>query len=511
MPVRFEIYPAIGIARVGNSNEHFVFNGPASSNGQRRDAAGALLRQAAEFRIYKCERDAAGQLIRADEMTSANAAIQWSVHVSNRKAAAKQFRGSGRRNNSTGNDNTDRGLIIDSGEQQVSAGAETKSLKGAFLGRPVGLGEIRMVANGRLLVIGGDGSAHSPTNRRIESFSDNDGWFDTVSDGVIRAQITPNGGQSAEALAGWVIVAPPDYAPGIANLVTLYDVLVDLAITRNVLKAPETIVFSRHVRPILERAIAYQWVTKAARLGYADSLSGGHSSGGPGDFAAKMAQLGDPTAPNGLRARIFRFLRDPDATATAAPNLDGMPRLSDDSDTGNVFALTRTQYRGMLLWSHGQFVTDSAPDQESEPEALTRMALETCSGGPFFPGIEAGRIMRESARYIPSEAFRLSPDHVKPGEITQSNALPWQADYSLCRWEETDGAGRLKRLGWWPAQRPDDVLKDVNAAPVPWARGIADTFMGMVENWSRLGFVKPDPLNPGVFIERERDPALPAT
>src|SRR2546430_11955574 len=120
MPVQFEIHPAIGIARVGNSDQHFVFDGPNSSNSPRRDASGRLLRQAVEFRIYRCDRDPNGRVTSAEEISTANATIQWSVHVANRKAAAPRFASDGRRNNSTGSDQADQALIIDSGVQTVS-------------------------------------------------------------------------------------------------------------------------------------------------------------------------------------------------------------------------------------------------------------------------------------------------------------------------------------------------------------------------------------------------------
>ena len=35
---------------------------------------------------------------------------------------------------------------------------------------------------------------------------------------------------------------------------------------------------------------------------------------------------------------------------------------------------------------------DKLPDKD-RPQALDRAALEACVGGPFFPGIEASRIM----------------------------------------------------------------------------------------------------------------------
>jgi L-Lysine epsilon oxidase N-terminal/L-lysine epsilon oxidase C-terminal domain len=508
MSVRFEIHPSIGVARVGTSNRHFVFAGPASATEPRRDATG-VIRQAAEFRVYRCERDATGRMTQAEEVTAANATIRWSVHVANRKATAERFAlGLGRRNNASGNDTTDRPLIIDAGEQTVSGPGDTKSLDGAFQNKPVKLGQISVAPNGRLIFVGGDGRAESPSSRPIVNFADNDGWFDSTSDGVIRASITPNGGgQATNALAAWVVVGPPDFAPGIGNLVTMYDVLVDLAIARNIKSTPQPIVFTRHVRPILERAMAYQWVNLAARVGFPGTGSGGHSSDGLGDFNLEMANLGDPTTPNTRRARIFAFLRDP-AAAAHVPNRRGMPRLNDDEDTGDVFPLPPTMYNAMRLWSLGQFINDAAPELENEPETLTRIALEACAGGPFFPGIEAGRIMREASRYMPNEAFRLSPDQVKPGEITQNNAVPWQADYHECRWEE-GSAANPKRLGWWPAQRPDDVLTSTGTDPVPWARGIPDSGEGLVDNWHRLGFVKEVPPGSGIFLEQERDQALP--
>jgi hypothetical protein len=503
MPVQFEIHPAIGIARAGNSDQHFVFAGAASENLPRRDGTGKLLRQAAEFRLYRCERDAAGHLVNATELTAANSSIEWTVRVANRKATAiKRFLGGGRRNNATGNDQTDQALIIDSGGQTLSQPNASKQVSGQFGATPVKLGAISMAANGRLLVIGSDGSAGSPAGAAIVHFADNDGWFDAMGDGVIQARVTPNGGAAADALAAWVILAPPDYAPGIPNMVTMYDVLLDLAIARGVRVAPQKILFTHHVRPILERAVGYQWVNAAARQGFSDSLSGGHAAGGPGDFVAQMNSLGDPTRPQAIRDRVFKLLRDPNGVNPQNPNpKKRMPRLNDDQESGGVLPLTRTQYRAMQLWRDGQFDTDAAPSEESEPERLTREALEACAGGPFFPGIEAGLIMQDQSRYMAGEAFRLSPGKVKPGEITQGNAVPWQSDFSACQW---DGL-----LGWWPAQRPDDVLKTANGDPQRWTRSTPDDAAGMLANWHRYGFVKQDPNVAGAFIEQERDPTLP--
>ena len=503
MPTRFEIFPAIGVARFGNSQDHFIFDGPASASAPRRDGGGAMLKQAVEFRVYRVDRDAAGKITAAAEVPGP---VRWTVHVANRKACAKRFNSGGRRNNATGNDLHDKDLIIDSGPQTVAAPGEARQLAGRFRGEAIVLGDIREQPSGRLLFRASDGQAKSPSGTAIGDFADNDNWFDTACDGSIKAQVI-DGGVAVDAIPAWVIGAPPDYAPGIANLVTLHDVLLDLAIQRNLIQPPDPIVFTHHVMPILKRAMDYQWVNEAARLGY-DAASGGHSDGGVGDFASKFAQLGNPApAGNPARVKIFNLLRDPDAPAQPGINHGGMPRLSDDQDSGNVFALTHTMYRAMKLWSQGQFLSDAPTPAESEPDRLTREALGACSGGPFFPGIEAGRVMRNQALYVAGDAFRLAADQLNPGQITENNALPWQADFHLCRWEESDGA-QHKRLGWWPAQRPDDVLTTAAGLPRPWRRGTADSFEGMLADWARLGFVKEDPANPGTFIEQDRDPTL---
>ena len=41
---------------------------------------------------------------------------------------------------------------------------------------------------------------------------------------------------------------------------------------------------------------------------------------------------------------------------------------------------------------------DQLPEQD-RPQALDRAALEACVGGPFFPGIEASRVMLEETTY----------------------------------------------------------------------------------------------------------------
>src|ERR1700722_3204361 len=90
--VRAAIHPSIGIARVGNSPEG-CFYGPEVTNplphpaGFYRDENGALNRQSARFRVYGL--DARGRPLA--ELTSANATINLTVHLANKKASWYQF------------------------------------------------------------------------------------------------------------------------------------------------------------------------------------------------------------------------------------------------------------------------------------------------------------------------------------------------------------------------------------------------------------------------------------
>jgi hypothetical protein len=68
--VSYEVQPAIGVARLGSSHHSTAegfFYGPepgASPPAQYRDPAGDLKRQAAQFRFFRCVRDAGRRLPR---------------------------------------------------------------------------------------------------------------------------------------------------------------------------------------------------------------------------------------------------------------------------------------------------------------------------------------------------------------------------------------------------------------------------------------------------------------
>ncbi len=510
MPTTFEIHPTIGIARLGTSDEFFLGPEPGSAAPTTyRNTGGDRLRQAARFRIFRCDRDAAGVMVASTDVT-ATSTIDWKVTLANRKGVHEQFAPSfptstGRRNNATGNDANplDASLIIG----PVSLSATGKSLPtapfpaGSFKGTSVNLGDLATDSIGALIVLGGRGRSDSvparasgPSTPPLQSFADSDGWFDDISDGPVEADITLADGTTPSVQSAWVIVAPPDNAPFVENLVTLYDAAFQVAVDAGMLKAPSPVSFSRHVMPILARPVAYRSVIRLARQS--------HGGTGSPNFSKSWATLSAKATSGPTAALVLRRLRAPGAAQPVEPvKLRWMPRLHDENNNDQVLPVTKVQHDILVAWSTGAYNDDFASPPavvELEPDALDRVALQACSGGAFFPGIEVGRIMKDASTYV--APFRIDPS-LKPGTLTAGNALPWQADYAACRFEAQ------VRLGWWPAQRPDQVLTAAGQVEVDWGFG-ANSDIDMVNNWSELGVVfvpGNDPITgEPMFFEDER-------
>ena len=531
--VACKIHPAIGIARVGNSPDQF-FVGPEMPGvcdlpaGGFKDAGEPgkgipprVKRQAARFRIFGYDRD--GKVVA--ELTASKASITWTVHLANKKAEWFEFNGKdGERGEPTAPLRNQKikdrkKLIIDPGPRTVTGPGQSALFSGGqFMEIPVPLGEIRTEKDGRLLVIGGFGkSGTSPNALPIKHYANNDGWYDDVSDGPVTAQVTLKGGRQLTATPAWVIVGPPDFSPPTRHFVTFHDVAVEAAIGRGFMQPTSRPSFTRDIYPIFARTLDLQWVHEVALMF--------HGPEAGGDFSATLAEL----ANNGpkhikFRQRIFGKLRNPNATGAAAKlqaNEHFMPVLSGDEGDqksekpGTWLSLTKTRYEMMRRWAEGEFEADwkgePKPSRKVTAEGLDRAALENCSGGPFFPGIEAAWLMRNASVY--SEPFRFDHALLVAGDVTKRSALPWQADFFECREH------------WWPAQRPDEVLTlsnynglkeldqelakldpksaafnelkgqidDLWRQRLPWARGLPKTSPAgdnaMVNDWHRLGFL----------------------
>ena len=485
-----KIFPSIGIARLGNSpNEYFI--GPeipgvhAPPSGGYKDSSCRIKRQAARFRVFGYE----GGVLK-QEITMDNAEIKWTVELANTKAEWKTFKGVKNPNSPRRNPNvSDRSsLRITPGPRTLDDPNEKSTFDtGSFLDDPdpIYLGEIQTDVDGRLLVLGGLGKSRSPHDTDLSGFADNDDWYDDVSDGPVTASVRLKGtNEWTQAVSAWVICGPPKYVPAIEHMITLYDTLLQVAIDKLgaiSLLPPEPPSFTKDIYPLLIRAMNLKWVSKIAAVM--------HST-----FQSVIPPPGRPED----RIAIFKRLRNPDTDPHIQIEKQDMPKIWSDfypeRDSSNRLpinqALTKIQYHILQQWKDGLFNNDwnGTPVSETEitPDGLTRAALESCVGGPLYPGIETSFMTRDNYPFI--EPFRLDTTIVdastgirlSAGDLTKQMAVPWQADFYECNFES---------LQWWPAQRPEYVFTTSGGRQKSWTRDIIDDAKGMIQNWHKLGFV----------------------
>jgi hypothetical protein len=505
--VRAAIFPSIGIARIGNSQDAW-FYGPEVTDpvphppGFYRDGTGALKRQAARFRIYGLDRD--GHAVA--ELTAANADIAWTVHLANRKAAWYEFQlaqdipealsaPAQMLRNITVPDRAS--LIIDPGARHISGanvhgGAEHIFDTGQFMRTPVYLGEIQTDEKGRLVVLGGRGKSASYDGSRAVTFANNDGWHDDVSDGPVIAAVTVNG-KKLRVDPAWVVVGPPNYAPMRKSVRTMWDLMRDVAIAAKQLKAPDQPSFQNDIRPLFERLAGLQWVNEgfAAYFGWR----------APNYLVTEewLARLSDPgTEMTETRNIVASQFRRPDRDAWSPvpwPWMYGDAMNIPTPHTSNAFTtVTPTQLKFLDQWAKGTFVNDYKPNAKpsrriedvplaDQPDMLTQAALEFCLADAFHPGCEMTWPMRQKTMYMapfrlrhaadmtadPSYGAAFTPDMITlpdgplygqiPGGITRWMAVPWQADTASCRSGYGPPSIYAPHLPtFWPARVPNQVL-----------------------------------------------------
>jgi hypothetical protein len=514
---QFAIYPSIGVARVGNSPAG-VFFGPEQPGelrrGPYRDDGGRIKRQAARFRVYGL--DAAGRVVK--EITAADGRIEWRVDVANTKAAWFDFDLALDIPESMGSNTTSgiaslirnpdvkgaeraslaitpRPVAISGRGVNEGGGDGAYELSGKFVGRDVYLGEVRTDEAGRLVFLGGRGVSASADGKALTTFANNAGWHDDVSDGPVDATVEYDG-RTYQATGAWVVVGPPDYAPGVQGIVTGYDLLFDVAAHHDPELLPARPSFAQDVYPLLRRFSQHQWVN----AGFARDFG----FGTPADFAdpAFVARLGDRSeATRTLRASIFGWFRDPSYQVPQPTSLpayygDGMTTSTTSTDPRQWMAIVPTQYRWLAQWAAGDFEADGpakpAPPWESLSAAeqvagIDRAVLDEVLGGPFHPGAEFTWPMRNQILYAspfrikrrtaPAPSFGTQLvgsvalavggplDGSAAGDVTRWMAVPWQADTSSCL------SGYITYVDdylptFWPARVPNDVLSSEQYAVV---------------------------------------------
>lgn len=515
--VRAAVHPAIGVARVGDSAQEY-FLGPevdhpaAQPTGSYKDDTGALKRQAVRFRVYGY--NAAGEPVA--ELTADNADLRWTVHVANSKAAWYQFQlaldipeaadamESNLRNPDVPAAQRSR-LVIDPGSRSVrgrnrSGKPEYRFDTGTFMERPVYLGELRTDDSGRLIFLGGRGVSATVTGKPAEDFANNDGWHDDVSDGPVTAEVSI-AGRSIPVDPGWVVTAPPNYAPELTSVRTMYDLMRDVFVTNGLLPEPQQVSFTQEVLPVLRRLCELQWVNQglAAQFGH----------GGREHFLDpdRLVALADPSpACRELRRQVWLMMRDYDRDGTSpvpwpAVYGDGMS-LPPQTPRHHV-TLSSLQYRLLERWARGDFVADYDPQAvppaslddvplSQRPQTLDRSALSFCLADAFHPGCELTWPMRHTSLY--SGPFRvrhrdpsaprprpygptLTQDAIRsfdgplhsqgPGDLTRWMAVPWQTDTASCKsgyefLALTYGFGPYDPYlpTFWPARVPNQVLAE---------------------------------------------------
>jgi hypothetical protein len=407
--VKAAIFPAIGVARVGNSPTEFYI-GPEvpeprpEKPGFYRDASGAIKREAARFRVYGY--NAAGKVVA--ELTAANAEIDWGVTLANQKAAWYQFQialdipeaatapPSFLRNMAV-SDRTQ--LSIEPGERRIQGrntqGPDYAFGDGRFMGKEVYLGELRTDEAGRLIVLGGFGKSASYNGAKAITFANNEGWYDDVSDGPVTAVVKVQG-RKIPVDPAWVVVAPPNYAPQQKSVRTMWDLMRDLFVTAGKLAPPAKPSFQNDIRPIFERMSRLQWVNAgfAAAFGW-----NGSTPFSEGDWMAKLANPADTLKE--WRLTLFNQFREFDRDGWAQspwPWLygDAMSIPPSHTPRQNV-ALSDLQLKMLRQWADGDYIADynpkAVPPQSIEevplaeqPDTLIKAAMEFCLADAFHPG-----------------------------------------------------------------------------------------------------------------------------
>jgi hypothetical protein len=502
-----------------------------------KDPQGRIRRQAARFRVYVYDDaspdgrelqigdvmeivvERAGQRlkVRIDD-------IRWTVYLANKKSSWYEFlqtegeHGYGRahplRNANITDTDERQKLIIDPGPRSVSYTDPKRRLRSfspSNDGSPqtfpppliphsvTTLGDLRCTQadnHNRLLVLGGMGNSGSAKaglgNPKISNYANNDGWFDDISDGPVNAALVftvlDEDGQTKTGFAppaplpvdegAWVIVGYPRYAPELTDIVTMDDLLFDVAV-RNFGYAPFLFgvppfdgtghpptpesdldawrrraswnpdykpYFRRDIEPILTRPNGYANVMDKDAFGGGDP----HNTGPGGNLDLTELSIPphegeDPKDRERRRQKrmfVYHVLRgsghENDLLAPSDPSrpnyrLFAMPLLCGDNPLSNIapskfLRLTDTCLFLLHQWAEGKFIDENreniipVPLHAGEGRALDHGVLGNALGGAFCPGGEASWIMRNPAIY--QHAYRIKQAVATPGALSQPARLP---------------------------------------------------------------------------------------
>ncbi|MFA0964562.1 LodA/GoxA family CTQ-dependent oxidase [Roseivirga sp. BDSF3-8] len=490
--MKFRIYPSIGIARVGNSQakQNDVVFAPEvpwanlfDTDQEYLSDNGALRKQAQRFYIYECDDN--GKPVRKIDPNQYD--IEWTAEVANKKPFWYDFNnsldlsvqtenrnlspnffndkiapgiGASLRNPNVlnnslrvpDNPNFRKELVNNPPAVSVSAAAPNAGINGSFpnpgpgnasliaaemntTAQPVSLGSLEYDA-GTLIFYPADGISASlnPSDLNTD-FADNSNWYDDICDGRITAKITDkNSGQSYDlsdpSSAAWVATAPPDYAPQIQPIATMYDLICGAS-------ADEFRQDFSTVFPVFYRLYRMQWVNAGDFLSPSfkeviDKLT----ASGNFRYLYDQSEEGKTT-----RETIFNMFRNPQYDYTNEPiipsksttdlkNLGSgteelkLPFYPGDGinypgSPAQWFAIPPLLYDQLIAWRDGKLTAPegtfntidelgvyyqgqfsaAAQDEGNSALLMTRAVLETLYGGGFHPGVELTWPMRHAQMY----------------------------------------------------------------------------------------------------------------
>lgn len=492
---KFRIYPSIGIARMGNgpaTKDQVIFSPEIpwenlyDTDQEYLTKDGALKKQAQRFYIYVC--DDQGKPVKRIDANDYE--ITWSVEVANKKPFWYDFNnsldlsvvadnqnlspnfvekqlapgvGAKRRNPNV----LDQGLretggydyrkelvnapdavtVNENNQRQVIAGrfpftkGKAPSRLASSLNtnaKEVNLGTAEY-DDGTLIFYPADGisAALNPSDLNTD-FADNSNWYDDICDGKITAKLKHKKTGEVFELndtnsAAWVASAPPDYAPQIQPISTMYDLVAGAA--NESYQSELSLVF-----PMMYRLYRMQWVN----LG--DFLSPSFKETIDKLIAEdkfKYLYVKEPKAEaDAVRASIFEMFRNPVYDYNNEPIIPSkdmtnitnrgsgretlkLPYYPGDGidypgSPAQWFAIPPMLYKQLEAWKDGDFETPSffnfktmdemgayyrerfvetAKDESKRPLLMTRAVLETLYGGGFHPGVELTWPMRHNLIY----------------------------------------------------------------------------------------------------------------
>jgi L-Lysine epsilon oxidase N-terminal/L-lysine epsilon oxidase C-terminal domain len=471
--MKLAIYPPIGIARLGNSPDEF-FVGPeqVGSPGVEIRADGTevpvsafkdknyrVKRQAARFHLFELFDDGRPP---QPATLPADAVVIWSVGVANKKDAVFRPAAPPDRPRSVRLDPARADRHIHATATVSGTSAAPVALDGVYRGTTVNLGHARTDRSGRLVVTAGSGRSATLSNPPAsigDDFYNNPDWFDDICDGPIRATVTLASGAPIEATSAWLCTAPPDFSPVTLGIVTLYDVLLELAYKSGWLKATSRPFFASDVQPMIERAANHRFVSTNPAWSKIST-----------DWT-RLADVAQAQRP--LRLEVASLVREAENAIQS-------------------FQLRDWQLDALDAWASGDFDPGPRPGRGT-CDVLTRAALDGAVGQGFFPGIEAGINVVDPSVWLSSGfEFRMDARMIEPGDVTAHMALPWQADFLKCG------------SGWWPAQRPNDAPQAAGTFR-PWLRPTMN-HQKLVEDVMKLGIISAD--GTGAVVEQGRHPSL---